>query len=227
MGLNVAVVVPEGIVLSSDSLAFLRQDDEGFVATSTRTFAIWDKFLVSFVGNGFINGKPYGYYIQDIEYTRHSDQIASAKEVAHFINTYFQKSQNESDDPLTVYVAGSTIDDAGPHHELYLIDRGKITNLNQTNGKNDVYNYHVIGRSLWINKLVLPTQFIDEHTNMQESFNAATIDFSKYSLDDAEKFAQFLISTTVEMDNFIQTRASANLDITSGVVTMYGAKIKL
>lgn len=56
MGLNIAVFVPEGIVLSSDSLAFLRQNDEGFEASSKRTFTVWNRFLVSFVGGGFING---------------------------------------------------------------------------------------------------------------------------------------------------------------------------
>lgn len=49
----------------------------------------------------------------------------------------------------------------------------------------------MIGRGLWINKLVLPVTFKDQQSDINESFEAAKIDFSKYSLDDAEKFAHF------------------------------------
>lgn len=226
MGLNVAVFVPEGIILSSDSLAFLRQDDEGFEASSKRTFAVWNRFLVSFVGGGFINGKPYGYYMQEIESKRTSIQIDRVKDFVDYFSKFFSHFQNENEEPLTAYIAGSSIEDSGLHHEVYLIDRDNAFKLNESNGKDETYNYHIIGRGLWINKLVLPTIFEDKQSEVNESFEAAKIDFSKYSLDDAEKFAHFLIRTTAEMDKFIQTRASVNLDITTGIVTAQGTIIK-
>lgn len=226
MGLNIAVFVPEGIVLSSDSLAFLRQDDEGFEASSQRTFAVWDRFLVSFVGGGFINGKPYGYYIQEIESKRMSVQIGCVKDFVIYISKSFNNFHNEAEEPLTIYIAGSSIEESRLCHELYLIDRDNILKLNAPNGKDEVYNYHLIGKGLWINKLVLPTTFKDKQTEVNETFEAAKIDFSKYSLYDAEKFAHFLIRTTVEMDRFIQTRATVNLNVTTGIVTAQGTIIK-
>lgn len=226
MGLNIAVFVPEGIVLSSDSLAFLRQDDEGFEASSKRTFAVWNRFLVSFVGGGFIKGKPYGYYMQEIESKRTSIQIDCVKDFVDYLSKFFRHFHNENEEPLTVYIAGSFIEESGVHHEIYLIDRDNTIKLNESNGKDEIYNYHIIGRGLWINKLVLPTAFEDKQSEVNESFEAAKIDFSKYSLDDAEKFAHFLIRTTAEMDKFIQTRATVNLNITTGIVTAQGTTIK-
>lgn len=226
MGLNIAIFVPEGIILASDSLAFLRKDDEGFEASSKRTFAIWNKYLVSFVGGGFICGKPYGYYIQDIESKGMSIQINCVKDFADYLFNFFRHFHNEDEEPLTVYIAGSSIEESRLCHELYLIDRDSIIKLNESNGKDEVYNYHMIGRGLWINKLVLPTTFEDKQSEVNESFEAAKIDFSKYSLDDAEKFADFLIRTTAEMDKFIQIRATVNLNVTIGIVTVQGAIIK-
>lgn len=226
MGLNIAVFVPEGIVLSSDSLAFLRQNDEGFEASSKRTFTVWNRFLVSFVGGGFINGKPYGYYIQEIESKRNSIQIDHVKHFTEFFLEFFKHFHNENEEPFIVYIAGSSIEESRLHHELYLIDCDNVIKLNESNEKNEVYNYHMIGRGLWINKLVLPTTFEDQQSEVNELFEAAKIDFSKYSLEDAEKFAQFLICTTAQMDKFIQTRATVNLNITTGTVTSQGTTIK-
>ena len=223
MGLNIAVFVPEGIVLSSDSLAFLRQGDEGFTASSKRTYTVWGRFLVSFVGNGFINGKPYGYYIQEIENQLLDLQGKTVEYFASHINKFLYQFRNENEEPVLVYVAGSYVSDSGLHHELFLIEQDKITRLNQSNGQEEVYNYHLIGRRLWSNKLVLPTTFEDEHSGTKESFEAARIDFSKYSLEDAIEFAHFLIRTTAEMDMFIQTRASVNLNISTCIVTSKGA----
>lgn len=226
MGLNIAVFVPEGIVLSSDSLAFLRQDDEGFEALSKRTFAVWNRFLVSFVGGGFINGKPYGYYVQEIECKRMSIRIECVKDFVNYLIKYFNLLHNKNEEPLTIYIAGSSIKESGICHELYLIDRDNVVILNKSNGKDEVYNYHMIGKGLWINKLILPTAFKDKQSGVNEVFEAAKIDFSKYSLDDAEMFANFLIRTTVEMDRFTQTRATVDLNVTTGVVTVRGAIIK-
>lgn len=226
MGLNIAVFIPEGIVLSSDSLAFLRQDDEGFEASSKRTFAVWNRFIVSFVGGGFINGKPYGYYIQEIESKRISIQIGCVKDFVDYLSYFFMHLLPKNEESLTIYIAGSSIKESGVRHELYLIDRDNIIKLNEPNGKDEVYNYHMIGRGLWINKLVLPVTFKDQQSDINESFEAAKIDFSKYSLDDAEKFAHFLIRTTVDMDKFIQTRATVNMNVTTGIVTTQGTTIK-
>lgn len=223
MGLNIAVFVPEGIVLSSDSLAFLRQEDEGFMASSKRTFAIWGRFLISFVGNGFINGKPYGYFVQEIENRLINLQKGPVDEFVNEINNYLKQLYKEDEEPITVYVAGSSVTNLGLHNELFLIEQDKISKLNQPNDQIEVYNYHLIGRGLWCNKLILPTTFEDEHSDTKELFEAARIDFSKYSLEDAKNFAHFLIHATANMDKFTQTRASVDLNITTCIVTSKGA----
>lgn len=226
MGLNIAVFVPEGIVLASDTLAFLRQDDEGFEASSRRTFAVWNRFIVSFVGGGFINGKPYGYYMQEIEGKQANVQIDCIKDFVDYLSKFIRHFHNENEEPLIVYIAGSSIEESRLHHELYLIEHDRTIRLNKPKGKDDVYNYHMMGRGLWINKLVLPTTFEDKQSKVNESFEAAKIDFSKYSLDDAEKLAYFMIRTTADMDKFIQTRTNVNRNITIGVVTTQGTTIK-
>lgn len=222
MGLNIAVFVPEGIVLASDSLAFLRQEDEGFMASSKRTFTIWGRFLISFVGNGFINGKPYGCFVQEIENKLINLQKGSVEEFVNQINKYLKQFNKKDEEPIIAYVAGSSITDLGLHNELFLIEQGKISKLNQPNGQEEVYNYHLIGRGLWSNKLILPTFFEDEHSDSKELFEPARIDFSKYSLEDAKNFAHFLIRTTAHMDKFTQTRASVDLNITTCIVTSKG-----
>ena len=223
MGLNIAVFVPEGIVLASDSLAFLRQEDEGFMASSKRTFTIWGRFLISFVGNGFINGKPYGCFVQEIENKLINLQKGSVEEFVNQINKYLKQFNKKDEEPIIAYVAGSSITDLGLHNELFLIEQGKISKLNQPNGQEEeVYNYHLIGRGLWSNKLILPTFFEDEHSDSKELFEPARIDFSKYSLEDAKNFAHFLIRTTANMDKFTQTRASVDLNITTCIVTSKG-----
>lgn len=72
-----------------------------------------------------------------------------------------------------------------------MIDCDNVIKLNESNEKNEVYNYHMIGRGLWINKLVLPTTFEDQQSEVNELFEAAKIDFSKYSLEDAENLLNF------------------------------------
>lgn len=223
MGLNVAVFIPEGIVLASDSLAFLRQEDEGFIASSKRTFTIGGRFIISFVGNGYINGKPYGYIVQKVENIMHNLQKKSTEGFVNDINILLKQFQKEDEEPITVYVAGSMVTDKGLRNELFLIEHNKVTKLNHSNGQEEVYNYHLIGRMFWTNKLMLPTTFEEEHSNTKELFEEARIDFSKYSLKDAQNFACFLIRTTANMDMFTQTRASVDLNITTCIVTTQGA----
>jgi hypothetical protein len=223
MGLNVAVFVPEGIVLASDSLAFLRQEDEGFLASSKRTFTIGGKFVISFVGNGYINGKPYGCVVQIIENIMTSQHKESTESFVNYINNFLKHIQQEGEESITVYVAGSTVTDIGLCNELFLIEHNKVIKLNHSNGQGEVYNYHLIGRSFWTNKLILPTTYEDEHSDTRDFFEEARIDFSKYSLEDAKNFACFLIRTTVDMDNFTQTRASVDLNITTCIVTSQSA----
>ena len=222
MGLNIAVFVPEGIVLSSDSLAFLRQEDEGFMASSRRTFTIGGRYIISFVGNGFINGKPYGCFIQEIENRMPNLQKDTIEDFVNHISFLFKQFQKEDEEPITVYVAGSSITASGLYNELFLIEQDKITKLNHLNGQ-EVYNYHLIGHGVWSNKLILPTTFENEILDTKELFKAARIDFSKYSLEDAKKFARFLIRVTADMDKFTQTRASVDLNITTCIVTSSGA----
>ena len=193
------------------------------MASSKRTFTILGRFIISFVGNGFINGKPYGCIIQEIENRMTNLQQDTVEDFVNHIYFFLKQFQKEDKESIIAYVAGSSITDLGLHNDLFLIEQDTITKLNQSNGQEEVYNYHLIGRGLWINKLILPTTYEDEHSDTKEFFEAAKIDFSKYSLEDAKSFAHFVIRTTADMDKFTQTRASVDQNITTCIVTSKGA----
>lgn len=108
MGLNVAVFVPEGIVLAADSMAFIRTEDEGYVSSSERIFSCIDRFVISFVGNGYVGDMPYGYIVNNLLSTGIDRNISTA-EFAKKTNSFI--SQLKVEESLSVYVAGIDIID--------------------------------------------------------------------------------------------------------------------
>lgn len=217
--MNVAVFVPEGIAISSDSLAFLKNDDDGYMSAAKRTFCLWNRFILSFAGNGYIDGLPYGYYVNSFCISQEPDSIQSTKELAEifgaFINKYYTDNSHDA-----MYFAGYDRDANSLKPVLLLSENTRIKRLNY-NEKNSqiLYNYHAIGNILWINKLFLPTTFKDSVTNREETFQAANIDFSKYSLSTAIDFSLFFFDLTRRMEVLAQLRPSINEIVTTALIT--------
>lgn len=70
MTLIVSVHVPEGIVLASDSLTYVTQDDltEGKTLLNTlKIMPFFDKFGIGFFGTTYIKNKPLPYYVRSFE----------------------------------------------------------------------------------------------------------------------------------------------------------------
>jgi len=221
MPLNISVFVPEGIIVSSDTLAFVKNGDEGYFSTAVRTFCLWDRYILSFAGEGYIDGMPYGYYISLFLKKNDSDRCQTVNDFAKLFIDFMGKYS--SLDKVIIYCAGYDISDTDFVPCLMLIDKGDIIRLNYDSDNSQVlYNYHVVGNSLWINKLFLSTTFVDNVICQKETFNAANIDFSKYSVKTAVDFSKFLFDLTGKMDLITQTRPSVNNEITVAVVTPLG-----
>lgn len=221
MYLNVAVFVPEGIVLSSDTLAFVRNGDDGYFSESQRTFCLWNRYILSFVGNGYIGGLPYGYYINDFMF---KNRQVTFQSVIDFLRCFFEYIKDYPiDKNEAIYCAGYDDNGIDLIPSLLLLERENIIRLNYDESNSQVlYNYHIVGNNLWINKLFLPTIFKDNVIGQEEEFQAASIDFSKYSIPAAVDFAHFLFSLTEQMDAIIQLRTTVNRKITTALITPLG-----
>ena len=223
MGLNVAVFVPEGIVIASDSMAFVRSEDEGFISSSERTFACMNRFVVSFVGSGYVNDMPYGYVLNSFlanEVDKDISTFGFADKLKDFV------SQFKTEEPLCIYVAGIEIIENKIVPFLYLIDKGQIVRLNapiEQDSSQLFYNYHAIGQSLWINKLFLPTKFDNSHKQTSENFAGANIDFRRFSIEQAKSFALFLIETSANMEKISQLRPTINETITLATILPFAS----
>ena len=210
MGLNVAVFVPEGIVLAADSMAFVRTEDEGYFTSSERIFSCLDRFVISFIGNGYIGDMPYGYIVNNLLSIGLDSNISTA-EFAKKTNSFI--SQFEVEESLSIYVAGIDIIANKVIPYLYLLDKGNVIRLNAITEECDAhlfYNYHAVGQSLWINKLFLPTTFEDTNRQVTEEFVGANIDFRRFSLDQARSFAAFLVDISAKMEVYTQMRPTIN-----------------
>ena len=95
MSLNIAVFVPEGITIVSDTLAFLKTNgDDGFPSSAQRTFCIDNRYILSFTGCNYINGMPYGYYVNSFLSTYYSVTIKSD---THIAQMDYMKTEEFSD----------------------------------------------------------------------------------------------------------------------------------
>lgn len=192
--------------------------DDGYFSVVQRTFCIENRYILSFASDGYIKGLPCGYYINNFLSVYHSTTIRSTYQFVslfqQFINQYLDGEH------IVAYFAG--YDDNGVNRVpyLFLLDRGRITRLNYDEQNVQIlYNYHAVGNSLWINKLILPTLFMDNAQGQEESFQAAAIDFSKYSLSIAVKFAHFLLDLTGKMDTLAQITPTVNKYYTTARLT--------
>lgn len=224
MGLSIAVFVPEGIVVTTDGLEEYRNSDkdQGFLHKKLkRLFVFKDRFIICMHGNGFLNGLPCAYYIEkvfaylaDTEFPNLED---FAKSFEKKLSTYLAKGTRQS-----FYVLGM---DTGDNKEMLpniiLSDNGQLIPINRGKDNQIVYNYHSVGRSLWLNKLLLPTSYTIEQEK-QIDFDSVDIDFSKYSIDDAIDFSKTFFRLSRELDNIAQLKQMIGEHLSFGIITLAG-----
>ncbi len=216
MGLSIAVFVPEGIVIASDELFEFKNSDDGFLQKQGRTLFVYQKrFLVCIRCNTLVNDLPWGFYVNKIFFELKTQNIVSTIE---FANAFKEKlSKIDKDQSVTCYIAG--IDHTEKEifkYNVLLVDKNKVSPINKNISGEDVYNYHSIGRSMWINKLLLPTSV--KQNDIDTAFENVDIDFSKYSVAEAKEFALSLINTSREMDKFCQLKQMVGEHIAVGIV---------
>ena len=201
MGLVITTFVPDGIVVCSDSLCLIRNNDDGFWQSEhEKIFVFSKKFVLAIESNGYYQGIPISVYINNIAHQsfEHMDVNAFADYIA---NEFVRLFNNE---PVLAYVAGYQYDDGMPKPKVYLLHNGSHICINEDGNGNHVYNYHAVGRTHWINKLMQNTQAnVGGDVIELQTYD---IDFSKYSLLYAKEFALKLISISETMDNFSQLK---------------------
>jgi hypothetical protein len=224
MGLAIAVFVPEGIVIASDGLSEIRnaKNDAGFFQTNQKNIFVYkNKYIICALGSGYANGLPYAYYIEKVIFSLSKKTYISTYEFARDFDSDIRKSIGTGDNVL-FYIAGvDTPTDDSFSPKVYLIDNNQIVAVNQGKNNEPVYNYHSIGRSVWLNKLLLPTSLKCEN-NKYIDFETFEIDFSKYSLDDAVLFASNMIYISYRMDDFAQLKQMVGKKNSIGIVDLIG-----
>ena len=200
MALSVVLFVPDGIVMASDGLAEVRNhaNDHEFLQKKQRTiFESSLGYMVCTPCPTFVNGMPLSYY-----YERAILGISNCKSALDF-TTLLSKTLKDAGVPvdnILFYVSGYTMDQ---RQEVYIADRNNINKVNEGTNNESVYNFHSVGHSIWLDKLLLPT-FYKFESGETVCFSPIDIDFSKYSLEEAEDFACFLINTSREIDKYAQ-----------------------
>ncbi len=224
MSLAIAVFVPEGIIIASDGLAEFRnsEGDNGFLHFNQKMlFSFKNKYLICVQGNGYLQGLPYAFFVEKILALLGCKEYSDTYSFSEDFEITMKKYLN-SDDILTCYIAGVDVDsNATFSPKIYLIDNGRNVLINC--GQNDtiVYNYHSIGRSLWLNKLLLPTTYVISEGDYVK-FDNVDIDFSKYSLSEAKDFAGHMIHLSSTMDRITQLKQMVGDRVTYGILPLIG-----
>lgn len=225
MALTIITFVPEGIVVASDGLSEIRNkknDQTFFHKRQRRLFSYQDKFMICLHGSGYIKGLPYAFYINKVFSLLQTEQYKNVKDFA----VDFRKEISnymESEEILSFYAIGIDKGDNGERIPVViLLDNNNMTMINCGYDNHIVYNYHAIGHNLWLNKLLLPTFFIDNGGGKTE-FENVDIDFSKYSIDDAIDFSKNIIFISREMDNIAQLKQMIGDNVYIGVLFLDGS----
>ena len=222
MGLAISIFVPEGVVFVSDGLAEIRnsEKDNGFLQKKQRSiFSYYGKYLICAQGQGYLEGLPVAYYVEKVFCRLKGSSFSSTKE----FTLRFQKEMSictKQADELMCYIAGIDIDErCNISPVVFLLEKGEINYINRGNNNEIVYNYHAIGRSFWINKMLLPTSY-HPSTNDSIDFDSLEIDFSKYSIDEAIEFGKCLLVVSNKMDAFAQLKQMVGENISIGYITL-------
>ena len=220
MAINIAVFVPAGIAIGSDNLAYRRNEDDGAIfAESVSTFAIHNRFLISFVGDGFINEKPYDYYIELISVQSKSLHFQDIRSFDEWLLSFW-KEEKCIVGP-TYYLAGFDITGTTFTPVVLLCENYHSSTVN-TNEDQYVYYYHSCGRNEWIEKVLLDTCFEDRHSGEKIELQRALIDFSKFSIKLAVSFISILLKLSAHLDSFCSIRNNVGNTHTILVVTPTG-----
>lgn len=217
MGLSIVVFVPDGVVMASDSIAEMhnQKEDNGFLHTKQKViFSHPQGYLICTPNAGYVNGLPFSYYLHHAMHMIHS-----STNLEDFCNKLLQAfaDMKVAKENIVLYVAG-----VNERNEVIvnLIDKDKIDRINRSNDGHSVYNYHAIGRTLWLDKILLPTTY--NIGNETLDFQDTDIDFSKYSLSDAIDFSTFIIKTSYQLDRFAQFKQMVGENISWATLSLDG-----
>lgn len=204
MGLSIAAFIPEGIIISCDLLSEIKNSDDGFYQkANNKLFTVADRFVICIESDGFYKGLPISYYVRQISHRINCSDINTTGEFLATINT--ELTNTFPDINITAYVGGIDYKNEGSFSPvLAMIEDGNIHIINMSEDSQPVYNYHAIGRSFWINKMMMETSAVDENDNI--AFPRYDIDFSKYSCADAISFTSDLIKISAKMDRYCQMK---------------------
>lgn len=201
MGLTLATFVPDGIVIASDSLAEIRHHDDGFFQSEIeKLFVVDDKYVLAIEGNGFYEGIPISSYLFRLLHKPLgcSSVLNAAEKVSQVLAKLMP---NES---LMAYVAGYDYKEEQTHPVVVLIHNNHIECINTAPDGTSVFNFHSIGRTHWVNKLLMRTQGVTGEEKVE--FQCFDIDFSKYSIAYAKEFSDNLITISERMDQYSQLK---------------------
>ena len=225
MGLSIAAFVPEGIVIASDGLVEIRNNerDHCFLhKKQTRLFIFQDKYMINIHECGYLKGLPCAFYVNKVFAKLVNSTISTIKDFANAFNNEMSSIISE-ELYLSFYVAGMERNAESNQCTpvLLLWDKGQVSIINREVNKKIVYNFHSIGHGMWLNKLLLPTSFVME-TGERIDFDQVDIDFSKYSIEDAIHFSKELLTISRKMDNIVQLKQMVGEFLTFGILTLEG-----
>ena len=221
MGLTIVLFVPEGVVMASDGLAFNQNDikDDEYAHKKQQSLILYrNKYLIGIPNHVFIHGILISYYIQkalnnllsNIDINQFIDEL-----VSELIKLGVPKEQ------IVFYIAGHN---RNFEYDLFLYDRDKLVNINTGNNGERVYNFHSMGRTVWIDKLLYGIVEQPEQSTEDQIIN---IDFSKYSIGDAVDFAYKMIAYSHDLDYFTQVKQIIGEQIDIAYIDCLGNMIKI
>ena len=216
MGLSICAFVPEGIVIASDSLAEIRHQDDGFYQDGIqRLYNVENRFLVAIEGPCFHQGLPVSFFLTPL--FKKGFPVDTVEEFSQKLIPEIERIL--PGEPYVIYVAGYENRGQKQTPVVTLIHDKKVVIINQDPSGNPVYNFHAIGRTHWVNKVLMNTQAESGEDHIQ--FQEYDIDFSKYSLSTAKEFSLFLLSMSERMDKFSQLKPMIGGKYQVGMVRPY------
>lgn len=203
MGLTISTFTPDSIVLGTDSLAEVKNNDDGYFQTDNeKVFIIGERYAIAIENCTFYNGLPISTYITNENIC--SWHGKNVEDLAQYICSQFSILFPGED--IMAYVAGYDVDGCKFTPRVYLIHDQRIDCINHPEEGRQVYNFHAIGRTHWINKLIMNTETSINGEVLQ--FQSYDIDFSKYSTQFSVKFVKHMLKLSEEMDRFSQLKPS-------------------
>ena len=220
MGLSIAVFVPEGIIIGCDNQAEVNNADDGYIQSKqTKIFSFADKYLINVIGTGFLKGLPYAYHVEKIFHMISDRIFESTREFAVSFDEKFSKLLDNSE-RVSYYIPGiDSCKYSVCEPTIFFVENKQMYQINKGIDGDIVYNYHAVGNSVWMDKLILPTTAqINEKESI--SLEEALIDFSKYSKENAIDFIKTMLSISNTMDSLAQLRPRVGSSYNMGILSL-------